>query len=1058
MRFPLLPPGVAPRRALAVVLLASLISGTVSAFGAVEFNRDIRPILSDKCFRCHGLDRTARKAGLRLDGFEEATALRKEGAAIVPSQPAQSRLVQRIQNPDPHEVMPPPETGKSLTSEEKTLLERWIEEGARYEAHWAYLPLPPSPSPGLAKGTARGPAPTEHPVDRFVRSRAETAGIEPSPEADRRTLIRRLALDLHGVPPRPEQVERFVKSRDSRAYEKLVEDFLASPRYAERMTVQWLDLVRYADSIGYHGDCPISLWPYRDYVLRAFQENLPFDQFTREQLAGDLLPGATERQKIASGYNRLLRISNEGGAQDKEYLAKYAADRVRTTSAVWLGSTLGCAECHDHKFDPFTTRDFYRFEAFFSDLKEKGFYGNGFASGDWGPRLSLATREQELQLERLNQQMQRATNQLESAVTNTTRFELARTRWEESIKVLDHEKRLEWLVQTPVSASTRNGASLSIGTNGWMTAEGTNPDSETYEVTFRPGIGRFTAFRIETGSDESFPGNRIGRGGISFVLTEVDLAVRDARGARGDRPLRIAHLVANQDGDGFPALAAMDHNPSTGWAITSGQSIECQLVLHLAQPFSADASTVLILRLHHDSPQRRCTIAKFRVSGTDRENPLPDRFTLPEETLKAIRKPAAERSEAERAAINATYRKMAPEGIPFARQMAKLKAQRSQLAASIPSTLISLPITPRTTRVLPRGNWMDESGEVVDPGIPAFLGVLDTGNRRATRLDLANWLTGSENPLTSRAFVNRLWKQFFGTGLSKTLDDLGSQGEWPTHPELLDWLAAEFRQPNHRMPEEVGRQEPHPWDVKHAIRLIVTSATYRQRSVSRPELDERDPFNRLLARQSRFRIEAEFVRDNALAISGLLSGKFGGPSVRPYQPDGYWASLNFPKREYVTDRSENLYRRGLYTHWQRTFLHPSLLAFDAPGREECTVNRINSNTPLQALVLLNDPNFTEAARVFAEKTLRHGGRNLDARLRWAWLRALGRPPEASELAVLRELHTRQQQEFSQDPAAAAQLIEAGTARVPRDLPAVDLAAMTSVTRALLNLHETITRN
>ncbi len=721
----------------------------------VEFNRDIRPILSDKCFACHGPDANHRKADLRLDTEAGARADLGGHAALVPGKPQESAVIARITSPKRGQRMPPAKSGKELSPREIELIRLWIEQGAVYQPHWSFIP-PHRPTLPAVKDTAwpRGD------IDRFILARLEANGLKPSPEADRVTLIRRLSFDLTGLPPTPAEVEAFLTDLRRDAYERLVDRLLASPRYGERMTTYWLDLVRYADTVGYHGDQEHHISPYRDYVIKAFNDNRPFDRFTTEQLAGDLLPDATTEQRIASGYNRLLQTTHEGGAQDKEYLAKYAADRVRNLSVVWMGATLGCAECHDHKFDPYTQKDFYSLEAFFADIQERGAY-------------------------------------------------------------------------------------------------------------------------------------------------------------RG---------------------------PDT-------------------------------------SPTKR-----------------PPEITVP----------------------------------------APLDPARKQL------TMITAAVNPRTIRILKRGDWMDESGEVVAPAVPHFLSPLPVAGRRATRLDLARWLTAPEQPQTARVFVNRVWYLLFGAGLCRSLEDTGAQGEWPTHPDLLDHLAVAFR--------ESG------WDVKGLVRRVVLSRAYRQSSLETPLLRERDPENRLFARQGRFRLPAEMVRDNALAVSGLLVERLGGPSARPYQPDGYYGQLNFPRRTYKADTGSGQYRRGVYVHWQRQYLHPMLNAFDAPSREECTAQRPVSNTPLAALTLLNDPSFVEAARTLAARVIHEGGTDAGERVRRAWRLVLSRPPAEREVAALERLYRQNRAQYAADPAAADQLIHIGLAPPADGVAAAELAAWTAVARAILNLNETITRN
>lgn len=1021
-----------PRLSSTAWLAAGAAFLTLTAHAAstrqVRFNQDIRPILSENCFLCHGPDAGSRKADLRLDLAQDARS-----KVIVPGKPEESKVIQHVTHSDPDELMPPPKTGKKLTPAQIELLRRWVAEGANYEAHWSFLPVeriepPPSSEAGRAA----------HPIDRFILSRLEREGLKPSPEADRRVLIRRLSLDLLGLPPTPEEVEAFVNDTSPGAFEKLVDRLLASPHYGERMAVWWLDLVRYADSVGYHGDQVVSVWPYRDYVINAFNQNLPFDRFTREQLAGDLLPDSGRPQKVASGYNRLGMMSSEGGVQDKEYRAKYAAERVRNVSGTWLGATMACAECHDHKYDPITTKDFYRMAAFFADLKEKGFYDEGFHLGNWGPSLRLATEAQQKQLDQFDADIATARKALDTVTDKE--LATAREQWELTAIANDAWGKLAWQNQKPIRASTANGAVLEIK-DEVLTATGPNPDFETYTVELPAPLERITAVRLETLNDEALPGNRIARSGQTYMLSEVEIALRTGTNTVL-RPLKVGRVLASAEPDGHPALALVDGRPDTAWAHPHHHSADHRVVFQLAEPVAGGTNVSIVVTLRHET-QPRLAVGKFRLGLSSLSWMPADKSGLPDEVLKALKVAPEKRDEKQRKSIARHYRKIAPQLAEAHTRLAKLEAGRSLLLGHIPTTLVTEATTPRTMRVLPRGNWMIDSGEIVEPGVPAALKQIDTGTNRATRLDLANWLVSRENPLTARVVVNRLWKLCFGSGITKNTEDLGSQGEWPVHPALLDWLAHDFMN--------------HGWDIKHTLRQMVTSATYQQASTGSRLLDERDPFNRLYARQSRVRLDAEFIRDNALAVSGLLVDQVGGPSVKPWQPPGLWAPLNFPKREYEPDRGPATWRRGLYTHWQRTFLHPALLAFDAPTREECTVNRPPSNTPLQALVLLNDPEYLEAARVFAERIARQPG-DFGQRLRFAFNRALGRAPQAQESKTLEGLFQAQRASFEKDKTAAKALVSVGEAPLPADLDATELAAWTSVSRALLNLHETITRN
>jgi len=829
------------RRSLSLIVIAVGVSAaSAQTPNTVEFNKHIRPILSDNCFACHGPDQNARKEDLRLDIEDGHRG--KDKKILVSGKPMESELYLRIIGKSDGQRMPPAKFGKQLTAQQVELVKKWIEQGAKWEKHWSLLPVKKQELPAV-KDSKWG----KHPVDAFILSRLDAEGLKPSSEADRLTLARRLAFDLTGLPPTPEQVDAFMKNDSPAAYEAFVDELLKSPHYGERMALYWLDLVRYADTAGYHSDNHRDIALYRDWVIKAFNENKRFDAFTIEQLAGDLLENPTRDQRVASGYNRLLMTTEEGGAQAKEYLAKYAADRVRNVSVVWLGLTMGCAECHDHKFDPIAQKDFYRFASFFADVQET-------AVGRQ-TQTKLTTPEQDLLIKELDSKMAPLQKTLTTA---TPELDKAQQEWEAKL-------------------------------------------------------------------DDK---------------------------ARAALPRPIVAIVAIE---------------------------------------------------------------------------------------------STKRTPQQKAALAAHYRTIAPTLDAIRKEVAALQKQKDAVLKDVPSTLVTTPVPPRMMRVLPRGNWLDDSGEVVAPGIPASVApVLETKEKRATRLDLAKWMLHKDNPLTARVFVNRVWKILYGQGLVRTLDDFGSQGTWPTHPELLDWLANDFRE--------------NGWDVKRLIKQIVLSTSYRQGSTVSNELKQRDPYNYLLARQARYRLDAEAVRDNALAISGLLNAQIGGPSVKPYQPAGYWAMLNFPTREWQNDTGGSLYRRGLYTYWCRTFPHPSLLAFDAPSREECTVERPRSNTPLQALVLLNDPIYVEAARVFAEKTIKEGGKTTETRLQFAFRQALQRKATADEVKILTALYEKHLTQYQGDAASAAKILGVGAWQTNKEIAVAELAAWTSVTRVILNLHETITRN
>ena len=989
--------------------LALLARADVPLPEKVDFNRDVRPILSENCFACHGFDANQRKAELRLDT--------KEGVAdAVKGAKTHDDLLKRIRSSDPDEMMPPPESGKHLTERQKAILARWVGQGAQYKGHWSYI-KPTRP----AVPAVEQPGFVRNPVDRFVLAKLKELNLVPSPEADRVTLIRRLSFDLTGLPPTPAETKAFVEDVSSDAYEKLVDRLLASPAYGERMAAYWLDLVRYADSIGYHSDNSMNVWPYRDYVIRSFNENKPFDRFTVEQIAGDLVENATPEQKIASAYNRLLQTTEEGGAQPKEYTAKYAADRVRNASSVWLGQTMGCCECHDHKFDPITTKEFYQFEAFFADVAEA-------AVGRREPGMPVPTPQQESELKKLDESLTAAKAKLDAT---TPELATAQAEWEKNVGAAD----IQWTTLDPQSWRVAGESKLNKQDGGVLRSAYKVAAKENYTIEFRPQLKRITGFRLEALNDDDLPAGGPGTApNGNFVLTELKVTA-------GGKPVKLANASADFSQDGHAVATAIDGKNDTGWAVQPQFGKSHTAVFETAGPLEVSEGGAVTFTLEFQSRYPQHNIGKLRLSATDA--PSPSRMFVPANVREALAAAPEKRTDAQKNDLAAYFRTVAPALQPVRDELAALEKGKTELLAGMPTCLVTVSSAPRTVRVLPRGNWLDDSGPVVEPGVPAAMGKLDVSGRRPTRTDLAKWLVSRDNPLTARVMVNRLWKLCFGTGISKSLEDFGSQGEWPTHPDLLDWLAVDFMD--------------NGWDVKRAVRLIVTSGAYRQSSQPRSELKDVDPYNRLLARQSRFRLDAEMVRDNALSVSGLLVSKVGGRSVFPYQPPGYWFALNFPTREWQNDTGENLWRRGLYTHWQRSFLQPSLLAFDAPSREECTVERPRSNVPQQALALLNDPTYVEAARTLAERMIREGGGSPRERIDFAFARAVNRAPTDEEAGVLTALLDKHAKKYASDAEAAKKLIASGTRPVPTDLNSSELAAWTSVARVILNLHETITR-
>lgn len=984
----------------------------------VDFNRDIRPILSAACFQCHGPDLKQREADLRLDTKVGLFGKRDEQTPVVSGKLKQSALYLRITSDDEDERMPPSDSGGKLSPRQIDLIKRWIEQGAEWKGHWSYLkPVRLDPPQVEQQKFVRND------VDRFILARLNERGLKPAPEADRVTLIRRLSFDLVGLPPTPQQVDAFVRDTSPNAYEKQVDRLLNSPQFGERMAMYWLDLVRYADTNGIHGDNHRDVSLYRDYVINAFNANKPFDRFTVEQLAGDLLPNPTDELKIASGYNRLLMTTREGGAQAKEYLAKYAADRVRSASSVWMAATMLCAECHDHKYDPFTMKDFYSLAAFFADLKET-------AVGRQAP-TRFPTQPQSAQIRELEGQITSVGKRL---ATQTPELDAAQVRWERSLK----DRQIDWFVLRPINAVSKQGATLQTESDGTIHASGANPDKDEYTLTIGTMLKGITALRLEVLPEKRLPNGGPGRGSNgNFVLKEIKLQA-------GGKPIAWSTASATHSQKGFPIVGAVDGKPNTGWGILEQPGRENHAVFETKADVGDGVETILTITLVQNHGGRH-TIGRFRIAATTDRRPIrADGVDAFPKNISAILAIASEkRTASQKQALAAHYRTIAPSLEPARKELARLKKRKSGVENAAPTMLVSLTTKPRTMRILPRGNWLDDSGPIVEPAVPAILANSKVKGRQANRLDLARWLVSPDNPLTSRVFVNRLWKLTFGRGLVSSLEDFGSQGAWPTHPELLDWLAVEFMQRG--------------WDVKQIMKLMVMSGTYRQVSTASAELRQQDPFNKWLARQGRFRLDAEMVRDNALAVSGLLVKKIGGPSVKPYQPAGYWAHLNFPKRVYKHDVGENQYRRGLYTYWCRTFLHPSLRAFDAPTREECTIERPRSNTPLQALVLLNDPTYVEAARAFAERIIREGGQTAEDRIRFAYRESLSRRPKPAEMKLLTALQQKHLAQFQSDRKAADELLTVGLRPAPKEIDSVELAAWISVARVIFNLHETITR-
>ncbi|HWB06441.1 MAG TPA: PSD1 and planctomycete cytochrome C domain-containing protein [Verrucomicrobiales bacterium] len=1010
-----------------------------------QYNRDVRPILADACFRCHGFDKNKRKADRRLDTFDGATAANEEGKkAIAPKHPELSEMLTRMVADDPDDVMPPPKETRQLSAREKEILKRWIEQGAEYQAHWAYIP----PVKPVVPATAKSGAPAANAIDSFVAAHLAEAGLKPTPEADRITLVRRLYFDLTGLPPAPKDVEAVVKDTSPDAYGKLVDRLLASVPFGERMAVWWLDQARYADTIGYHSDNPAPVSPWRDYVIQSFNANKRFDRFTIEQIAGDLLPDKNQETRVASAYNRLILSTEEGGAQPKQYEAKYLTDRVKSIGTTWLGQTFMCSECHDHKYDPMTARDFYSLGAFFADIEE-------VAVGKRGDGIPVMTGDAAKKHGELTKRVEELERDLAAPHPELASVQAA---WEKQV-LEGVSKAGEWTAVKFVKLEAPKETTLEQQENASILAKSSKEGQGTYVLTTDALSGVIAGFRLEALPHDSLPAKGPGRAvNGNFVLTEFAVKIKRAGGAVEPLKFKAAHADHEQASGAeaspykaWRAAAVIDGDAKGkqfGWAILPEAGKAHELSLALEKPVTLAQGDAVIVELLQNHESKTHGLGHFRISTTPSAEVASAAATQPPpDVLNLVRLASDKRNDGQRKQIMGYFRGVAPEFAEVRTNLASAKKEKADLEAAADRCLVTNAMTSlRTVRILPRGDWQNETGEVVLPSTPRYLGNIQesTKEKRLNRRDLAGWLISRQNPLTARVFVNRLWKLFYGAGIVKSLDDLGTQSELPEYQSLLDWLACEFMDSG--------------WDVKHMVRLMVTSAAYRQSSKATPEALAADPQNRHLARGGRWRLDAEFVRDNALAISGLLVHTVGGPSVKPYQPRGYWENLNFPQREWDNSKDANQWRRGLYTWWQRSYVQPSLLAFDAPTREECAADRTRSNIPQQALVLLNDMTYVEAARVFATRILAEGGANDGARLAWAWREATLRDPDKTEVTALAEILGRHRAKFAIDKKAAAEAVKAGYAKPAEGVAAPELAAWMSVARVILNLSETITRS
>jgi mono/diheme cytochrome c family protein len=1003
-----------PLTLLLLVASADLSSGAEE----VDFLRDVRPILATHCLKCHGPDEDQRQGGLRLDQRESATAPADSGErAIVAGDPSKSELLRRINATADSEQMPPPDVKNPLTDSQKQTLRRWIEQGAEYQAHWAFAKpeLPSLPAVRNNEWSRNG-------IDRFVLSRLEQEGLTPSAEADRYTLIRRLYLDLIGLPPTPDEAEAYVNDQSPDAYERLVDRLLASPQYGERWARRWLDLARYADTNGYEKDRARSIWPYRDWVIRALNADLPFDQFSVEQLAGDMLPGATTEQRVATGFHRNTMLNEEGGIDPLEFRFYSVVDRTNTTATVWLGLTLGCAQCHTHKYDPIPHQDYYRFFGLLNNTEE--------------PELPVPDAKSQLKRADLERQIAERTAKLrekfplpegpsgDDRSDEERRSEHLQTKFEAWLAD-QRSQRVAWVKVRPERV-TSNLPRLRVLDDGSILSDGDLSKRDEYTLDFKSPLPRVTAVRLEVLPDESLPKGGPGRvyyeGPLGdFFLSEIELLSAEQKSTVGRASQSFASGNLN-------AAAAIDGDPLTGWSVNGGQGRAHEAVFQLKAPL--DAAGELTLRMVFER-YYAAGLGKFRISVTSDEREKIEASTTPNDIQAILAQEPGEWNKQDRNRLLEHYLMIAPELEAERKEIDSLKKQLSDP----PTTLVMAERPadfPRPTHRYKRGEFLSPA-EVVQPGVLSLVPQLD-GREPANRLELAQWFFRPGHPLTGRVSVNRQWAAFFGRGLVRTTEDFGFQGELSTHPQLLDWLALELPRRN--------------WSMKDFHRLIVTSNTYRQSSQASEPLQRKDPENRLLARGPRFRLEAEIIRDSALRSSGLLSSKMLGPSVYPTQPASVTTEGAYRPLDWKVSPGEDRYRRSLYTFSKRSAPFALFNTFDAPSGEACIARREISNTPLQALSLMNDDTFVEAAQALGNQISALPADD-SAKATLLFQRVLTRPPTSDEVAMLIDFRTNQLHRLEQGE------LDAKLIATPEATPSV--AAWTLVARVLLNTDESVSK-
>ena len=1050
-----------PLLSFTAVLFAILVSViTANADDRVRFNRDVRPILSNNCFHCHGPDASHREADLRLDVADEAMADRGGYVAIQPGSLADSVAWQRIISDDEDEVMPPIDSHKTLSDADKQVLQDWIEQGAEFEGHWAFqAPVKPE-LPDVQNVRF-----AQHPIDRFVYRRIVEAGLEPSPAADRQILLRRVTLDLTGLPPTLAEIDEFINDTRPDAFERVVDRLLNSPHFGERMAVHWLDAARYGDTSVFHADGPRDMWVWRDWVVEAFNRNLPYDQFTIHQLAGDQLPSATWRELVATGFNRNNATTDEGGAIAEEFRVEYAVDRVKTTSMVWLGLSMECAQCHEHKYDPISQEDYYRFFAFFNQAADPGMQTR---KGNQTPIVEVPDLRDQTMIPAVESELSELQNRLDQIGADAeAEFQswLAKSSskapaafGEISHWKLDRIKdgQLEDQVDSSRKGHVRGEAPLAKG----RILQSLTTSAKQYAELPAGDFERDQAFSLAVWvySDKPPAGAAVAKmndkdahRGYDLLLQPKGVAVHlihqwpenaiKVQAATDLSPKTWHHLCVTYDGSGSATGIAIFHNGKLVEAKTETDQLrntirsETPLTVGRRTPGSTFAGRVDDLRIYD------------RALGANEVSQLATLDTVHE--LLGIDK--KDRTQAQNEQLKVHYLTHEHAAYQAALVDQETLTQRlDELRQPLTTAMVMKDVDElRMTYVLQRGQYdAPDKQRPVQPNTPGMLPPLyadkSPPHDRSNRLALARWIVRRDNPLTARVAVNRFWRLLFGTGIVATVEEFGSQGDWPSHPELLDWLAVDFMQ--------------HDWDIKRLLKQIAMSETYRQSSRIRPAARQIDPENHRLARGARFRLSAEMVRDQALSCAGLLNPTLGGPSVKPYQPAGLWSEVSLnPGVKFVQDTGPALYRRSLYTYWKRSSPPPMMLIFDAPSREKCSVRRSNTNTPLQALVLMNDPQFLEAARGMAQRLLNQAELSDDERIVIAHRWVTGRVPDSTVHAILNNQLTHQRQRYHDDPTAAAKLLSHGESPRDESISAKEHAAWTILCSILLNLDETVTR-